>query len=83
MSFRNVERFRDSKTPVPLYQHPRGFYAGQNVQAISLNWADFVNTQAVWPYALLGMGIGRDVGKHWKVFVGGGNLTNERYAASV
>jgi iron complex outermembrane receptor protein len=66
-----------------LYQHPNGFYAGPNVQAIGSNWVDFANTQAARPYALLGARVGWDDGKHWKVFVDGRNLTNERYAASV
>jgi iron complex outermembrane receptor protein len=66
-----------------LYQHPSGFYAGPNVQAVGSNWADFANTQAARPYALLGARVGWDDGRHWKVFVDGRNLTNERYAASV
>lgn len=66
-----------------LYQHPSGFYAGPNVTAVSSNWVDFSNTLAARPYALLGARVGWDDGKHWKVFVDGRNLTNERYAASV
>jgi iron complex outermembrane receptor protein len=66
-----------------LYQHPDGFYVGPNVQAVSSNWADFTNTLAADAYAILGARVGWDDGKHWKVFVDGRNLTNERYAASV
>lgn len=44
---------------------------------------DFTNTLAADAYALLGARVGWDDGKHWKVFVDGRNLTNERYAASV
>lgn len=66
-----------------LYQHPGGFYIGPNVTAVSSNWVDFTNTLAADAYALLGARIGWDDGKHWKVFVDGRNLANERYAASV
>ncbi|WP_434151327.1 TonB-dependent receptor domain-containing protein [Methylocaldum gracile subsp. desertum] len=66
-----------------LYQHPGGFYIGPNVTAVSSNWVDFTNTLAADAYALLGARVGWDDGKHWKVFVDGRNLTNERYAASV
>ncbi|QSA96002.1 TonB-dependent receptor [Methylococcus sp. EFPC2] len=66
-----------------LYQHPSGFYAGPNVQAVGSNWVDFTNTLAAKPYALFGARVGWDDGRHWKVFVDGRNLTNERYAASV
>ena len=66
-----------------LYQHPSGFYIGPNVTAASSNWVDFTNTLSARPYALLGVRVGWDDDKHWKVFVDGRNLTNEYYAASV
>ncbi|OAI08990.1 TonB-dependent receptor [Methylomonas methanica] len=66
-----------------LYQHPSGFYIGPNARIVSSNWADFANTLAAKPYALLGARMGWDDGKHWKLFVDGRNLTDEHYASSV
>ncbi len=66
-----------------LYQHPSGFYIGPNARIVSSNYADFANTLAAKPYALLGARMGWDDGKHWKLFVDGRNLTDEHYASSV
>lgn len=66
-----------------VYKHPSGFYIGPNAQIVSSNWADFSNTLAAKPYALLGARAGWDDGKHWNLFIDARNLTDEHYASSV
>jgi iron complex outermembrane receptor protein len=67
-----------------MYESPRGFYAGPN-----LNWVitrfpvDNANTLNAPAYALVGFRAGLALGKGFSVFFDARNLLDQRYASSV
>jgi iron complex outermembrane receptor protein len=67
-----------------MYESPRGFYAGPN-----LNWimnrfpVDNANTLYASAYALVGFRAGCRLGKGFSVFFDARNLLDKRYASSV
>lgn len=67
-----------------LYRHPKGFYAGPNVEwAPGRYWADNANRLAVDPYALLNLRAGYDPGGGLSFYVEGRNLTGRNYISTV
>lgn len=66
-----------------VYEHPRGFYLGPNVEwSFKQYAADMNNTLFAKPYALLGLKGGYRTKKGISFFVEGRNLTNEIYAST-
>jgi iron complex outermembrane receptor protein len=67
-----------------LYRHPKGFYAGPNVEwAPGRYFADNANSLTVPPYALLNLRAGYDPGGRWSAYVEGRNLTGKNYISTV
>ena len=66
------------------YEHPRGFYAGINVECSASKYpVDEANSLFADPYALLGCRAGYRTAKGPQVFFEAKNLTNQVYAATV
>ena len=81
---------RIAGTPVHLYkaelryEHPRGFYAGVNVEwNVEKYPADEANSLFADPYALLGLRAGYRTVKGLQTFFEARNLTSQVYAATV
>lgn len=66
------------------YEHPRGFYAGVNVEWSALKYpVDEANSLFADPYALLGVRAGYRTAKGLQAFFEAKNVTNRVYAATV
>ena len=66
-----------------LYEHPRGFYAGANVEWVPRKYnVDFAETLFADSYALLGFKIGWRSERGFSVFLEAKNLTDKKYAAT-
>ena len=65
------------------YKHPKGFYAGPNVEWMpQAYFADNANSLAIDPFALLNFRITHDRGTGWSGYVEGRNLLDTRYISS-
>lgn len=65
-----------------VYEHPRGFYLGPNMEFASRYAVDMNHSLFTYPYALLGLKGGYRTKKGLSFFVEAKNLTNEIYAAT-
>ncbi|HEX8372476.1 MAG TPA: TonB-dependent receptor, partial [Chthoniobacterales bacterium] len=66
-----------------LYDHPKGFYAGPNVEWVPRKYnVDSANTEFADPYALLGVKIGYRSQRGFSVFLEAKNLTDRTYAST-
>jgi len=66
-----------------LYEHPRGFYAGPNVEWVPKKYnVDFAETLFADSSALLGFKIGWRSERGFSVFFEAKNLTDKKYAAT-
>jgi iron complex outermembrane receptor protein len=65
------------------YKHPKGFYAGPNVEWMpEAYFADNANSLAIDPFALLNFRITYDRGTGWSGYLEGRNLLDTRYISS-
>jgi iron complex outermembrane recepter protein len=91
-AFENDPAFSDNPLPgIPshfirmelLYEHPRGFYFGPNLEWTPVEYAvDMNQTLFTYPFALMGIKGGYRMKNGLSFFVEAKNLTNETYAAT-
>lgn len=64
-----------------LYRHSNGFYAGPTFDFVGERYVDFINSETVDRYSLVGfrMGLNRE---SWQVYLDFRNLTDEEYISS-
>jgi iron complex outermembrane receptor protein len=67
-----------------VYQHPSGFYAGPNIEAVPTSYfVDNANTLTAPPYAIVGFRAGWMAEHGFSVFADARNLADRRYVSSV
>jgi iron complex outermembrane receptor protein len=67
-----------------VYQHPSGFYAGPNIEAVPVSYfVDNANTLSAPPYAIAGFRAGWMTEHGFSIFADARNLADRRYISSV